>query len=197
MFNQTNVMIKPDVPHSRKSHRLNCRNANPYTVSLITEHDKIKYAAQVWALLQATYASVLGGLHYASINELIKITTLWKVRLVEDHVIAVVICKQNKGLKISAFAVRKKYGRVAKQALIHLMDESLIHCWIEVSEEAERFLMKNCNGADYAIPNKHAEALLKCPVILTGDGMHYIRPVNGFDKTKIILGQPEYLESIN
>ena len=57
-------MIKPDVPHSRKSHRLNCRNATPYIVYLVAEHDKTKCSVQVWALLLATYASVLGGLHY-------------------------------------------------------------------------------------------------------------------------------------
>lgn len=164
------------------------RHSDVRILCLITPSQKLEYAKEVWKRLLVSYAKVKGGLHFSSIEELIAITAQWQVGLVEGQVVALIICKDRHGLKISAFSADVRFGAIAKQALIKILNHALTYCWIEVSEEAERFVLKYCNEQDIRISNTFTNKLLSDQAVLSSDGYHYVRTINGIDKEKLMLG---------
>lgn len=166
-------------------------NQSSNTLVLEAVEQMQKYAAQVWELLSQAYASVEGGLHFSSVEELIQKTKQWRITVAGNTVIAVAIFKAKKGLKISAFCMNRQFGALAKISLIALIKNSLKNGWIELSENAERFVMTYCNGAQYIVNNCLADGLLNKNIKLSADGYHYSRNVNNTVKEKIIVGTPD------
>jgi hypothetical protein len=160
------------------------------TVTVRSSAEKERFAHQVWRLLNDAYENVVGGLHFCSVVELIETTDEWRLSLVNNEVVALIILKAKKGLKISAFCLNRKYHSVAKSQLISLLTESFKNCWIEASEAAEKFIMRYCNGAHFLINNHFTHRLLNKPTRHNQDGFHYAREVNGIVKEKVIIGTP-------
>lgn len=145
-----------------------------------------KYSLQVWKLLEEAYSKVEGGLLFVSISDLINTTIQWKVVIEDENVIAVTIYKAKKGLKIAAFACAKIIQ--AKEALAKLISQELKTCWIEVSERAESFVLKYCNGTKYIVSNEKAKNILNKTIELCSDGIHYVRTIQNIKKEKLLLG---------
>lgn len=172
----------------KKTRSQRYRDSDISVLCLITPNQKLEYVKDVWQRLMVSYAKVKGGLHFSSMEELVEITAQWHIALVEGQVVALVICKDNNGFKISAFSADVRFGALSKRVLIEILNHALTYCWIEVSEEAEKFVLKHCNEHDIRIKNKYATQLLNNRVVLSADGYHYVRTINGFDKEKLMLG---------
>lgn len=147
---------------------------------------------QVWNLLEASYAQVEGGLSFASKEDLISSSASWKVALYKRQVIAVTIYKAKKGLKLVAMATSSVFKDLARKALRRIISKDLATCWMELSEQAERFVLKYCNGHRYIIHSSLVTHLLGKPVtVKSTDGYHYEREINSHQKVKIALGTPQ------
>lgn len=150
-----------------------------------------QYCAQVWQLLVASYARVNGGLNYASAEQLIATSARWKLALDGDRVLAVTIYKAKKGLKMVAMAACKQFRDLARRALISMIKADLRHCWMELSEQAELFVLKHCGGHRFLIHSSLVAQLLDQQVEPGDlDGFHYRRTIQGHSKLKIALGTP-------
>lgn len=158
------------------------------TITLKTENGMKKYSQRVWELLSIAYNKVEGGLNFNSIEELINSTTQWKIVLRDGNIIAVTIYKAKKGLKIVAFAACKVLREYSIPALINLIKRELKSCYIEVSEKAEEFVLKYCDGAKYIIENSKAKKILNKSIELCNDGLHYVRTIQNIKKQKLLLG---------
>ena len=157
------------------------------TISLKNENEMLKHIDSVWAILEEGYANVKGGLFFKSKSELLKTTVLWKVILFQGNVVAVTIYKAKKGLKLVAMSVSKIFRDIAVTALALLIKRDLKTCWMELSEAAERFVMKN-GGDNFIVPNYLVEKILGKEVCLADDGIHYTRKVMKMNKEKVLLG---------
>jgi len=158
------------------------------TLTLKTQQDMKKYSQRVWELLEVAYEKVEGGLHFKSIEELILSTVQWKVVVKSGNIIAVTVYKAKKGLKIVAFAACKLLREYSIPALINLIKRELKRCYIEVSEKAEEFVLKYCDGAKYIIENSKAKKILNKSIELCNDGLHYVRTIQNIRKQKLLLG---------
>lgn len=157
------------------------------TIIVDAREEKEKYVDSVWEVLKEGYENVKGGLFFKSKLELLKSTKMWKVILFHGAVVAVTIYKVKNGLKIVALSVGQKFRDIAVAALARLIKHDLKSCWMELSEAAEKFVMKN-GGKHYVVPNYLVENILGKEVSLADDGIHYIREVMGMRKKKILLG---------
>ena len=162
------------------------------TVIIDNKDDMNRYSQAVWLLLLKGYKQVKGGLHFKSIEELIATTSVWKLSLSDNTILAVTIFKAKKGLKLVAMSVNQIFKHDAKQALMDLINTSLNHCWMELSERAETFVMRHCNGKHYIINNQLAPKLLNKSIELSHDGYHYSRNILNIKKEKIIIGSPSF-----
>lgn len=158
------------------------------TKTITTQSEMTVYIDQVWALLVIAYQFVQGGLHYASKEELIADSARWKVTFSNNEVIAVTLFKAKKGLKLIAMATNRNYSN-GKDALKELINSDLPHCWMELSESAEKFVLTQCDGKDYVFNACHAQKLLGKEIEIE-NGFHYKRNILGFMKSKIIVGTP-------
>jgi hypothetical protein len=167
-----------------------------YTEKIDLMSERAFLADDVFALLQSAYQNVKGGLHFASADELVQKTALWKVIYFESTIVGVVIYKAKKGLKMVALAVATEVGRVVqkhtKKMLSYLFKITFNNTWMEVSEGAERFIIKN-GGERYFVSNQMASKLTGKEIWgLCDDGYHYKRRINGVLKTKVIVGNPKF-----
>ena len=152
-----------------------------------------RYQTQVWALLVASYENVAGGLHYDSASQLIETSAQWKVVLDNRHVVAVTIYRAKKGLKLVAMATCSKLRQLGRLGLIQVLSHDLKRCWMELSEGAERFVMRYCGGERYVISNSLAYLILgKQEVIAAENNYHYYREINQVRKQKLLLGTVRY-----
>ncbi|ART83426.1 hypothetical protein CBP31_13010 [Oceanisphaera profunda] len=171
---------------------------NPIPHSSITACNDIdmmqSFVAQVWDLLVASYAQVSGGLNFSSKEDLMASSASWKLVLHHSRkVLAVTVYKAKKGLKLVAMATNQLFKDLARNALRLIISADLASCWMELSEQAERFVLKYCNGHRYIIHGSLVARLLDKPISMTdGDGFHYSRAINAQHKTKIALGTPRY-----
>ncbi len=151
---------------------------------------KTKYIDIVWKLLVDGYRDVEGGLFFKNRETLLQTTVQWKIVIYKEKVIAVTIYKKKKGLKLVALTVSKvnKYKNIALEALSDLIKKDLKSCWMELSEGAERFVMKFAKA--YVIPNRLVSNILNKKIELSDDGMHYFRVIQNIKKEKILLGTP-------
>jgi len=153
--------------------------------------DKVFIVDEVFSLLQKAYQNVKGGLHFVDKDALIHTTSQWKVIYLDEKVVGVVIYKAKKGLKMVAMGIANDIGmfrRYVKRMLSELFLVTFGKSWMEVSEGAERFLLK-IGGERFVIPNSYARELTGKDILsLDDDGKHYYREINGVVKRKIILG---------
>lgn len=155
-----------------------------------------QYCAQVWQLLVASYARVNGGLNYASAEQLMATSACWKLALDGDRVLAVTIYKAKKGLKLVAMAVCSQYRDLARSALIRIIKTDLHRCWMELSEQAELFVLKHCGGHRFLIHSSLVVQLLDQQIESAElGGFHYRRTIQGHSKLKIALGTPSFMPS--
>lgn len=149
------------------------------------------YRQQVWQLLAESYARVTGGLNYTCAEELISTSARWKLALHGGRVVAVTIYKAKKGLKLVAMAACRQARDWGRRALINIIRQDLRHCWMELSEQAEHFVLKYCGGHRFIIHNSLVPHLLDKPVTpFEQDGFHYCRTIQGQSKLKIAVGTP-------
>lgn len=170
-----------------------------YTDTVSTSFEKAFLADEIFALLHNTYKNVKGGLHFSNPDELVTNTSVWKVIYFQDTVVGVVIYKAKKGLKMVAMALSQKLNKSIKThtrtMFSWLFKMTFNNTWMEVSEGAERFIIKN-GGEKYLVPNTLASQLTGKEIIeLCSDGYHYKRVINGILKTKVIIGNPKFSRS--
>ena len=155
--------------------------------------DKARWVNQVWNILEISYRDIEGGLLFSDKSELMLKTSIWKVIVVDGRVLAVAVFKEKHGQKLVAMGVDRQ-GDVMKSrsALIYLLRHSLERAWMEVSEAAENFIMKQCGGEKFLIHQSEAVRYLNKAVEFAEDGYHYVRKIAGIPKVKIVLGTPGY-----
>ncbi len=151
--------------------------------------DRVSCLDRVWDILVESYRDVLGGMLFDDKFELLKTTHAWRVIYVQGKIVAVAVYKAKHGLKMVAMgADKKRFGKKATVALGKAIRDDLYRVWMEVSEGAEVFVMKYCDGYQHAVSNDYAELLLQKKVTLSSDGYHYSRKILGIEKQKIIIG---------
>ncbi len=160
------------------------------TLTLRRDSEKSKHINIVWELLEDGYKDVEGGLFFASKEELLNTTSQWKVIMLNNKIIAVTVYKVKKGLKLVAMTVSKanEYRKIAVVALAKLIKKDLKTCWMELSENAERFVMKF--ASDYIVKNSLVAQIIEKDITLSDDGIHYFRTIKNTNKEKILLGTP-------
>lgn len=147
----------------------------------------------IWNLLCTAYKDVAGGLHFASPDAMLEETQDWEILHDNGQVLATLLYKRKHGSKISALGVTsiENRRRDAAAKLGELIRQRLQHTWIEVSEKAEAFVLRN-GGDCYRIPNAYASQLTgKSILALEQDGFHYVREICGIYKQKLIIGTPQ------
>lgn len=159
-------------------------------ITINCKHEKTKFSRQIWNLLTQAYQNVKGGLHFDSIDHLVDSSSQWRLSVVGGEVVAAVIFKAKKGLKITAFCLNTNFYSLGKSELILIIKNSLKTGWIEVSEAAEKFIMTYCDGTRYIVNNILANGLLDKDIVLNSDGYHYSRTVQNTFKEKLIVGTP-------
>ncbi len=160
------------------------------TINIYNPVDKVRWIDQVWKILNDAYSKVEGGLLFTDQCEIIRNTSIWKLIVENNKVIAVTIFKHKFGQKLVAMGTSNAIH--AKEALIFLISHSLERTWMEVSEAVEVFIMKYCGGEKFLINQSEAVHYLNKTIETVGDGYHYIREIAGVSKTKILLGTPGY-----
>jgi len=165
------------------------------TENITSTQEKAFIADDVFDILAEAYSDVKGGLLFSSVDELILDTSMWRVIYFQSTIVGVVIYKAKGGLKMVALALSTHLNisiqKYAKSMLSYLFKLTFTNTWMEVSESAERFIIRN-GGERYLIPNTLASKLTGKDVLsLCDDGYHYTREINGIIKTKIIVGNPK------
>jgi hypothetical protein len=161
------------------------------TITLSNPVDKARYIDSVWNILSEGYRNVKGGLLFENKIDLIRNSSIWKLGIRKDRVIAVAIFKHKFGQKLVALSTDKTINPiVATDALAYIIKSSLSRAWMEVSEAAEIFVMKRCGGEKFLIHHTEAAKLLKKTISPSIDGYHYERIIAGIPKQKIVLGTP-------
>ena len=150
---------------------------------------KAYFIDQVWEVLLESYSNIGGGLLFVDKYALIHETSEWKITLSANNVASILIFKAKNGRKIVAMGINRRVNR-ARNLLITSLRQSLQYAWMEVSEMAETFVMKYCDGYKYLIHNSKASVLLGKKVKPAHDGYHYLRVVGDITKEKIIIGVP-------
>jgi hypothetical protein len=161
------------------------------TTTVSNPVDKAKYIDSVWSILSEGYRNVEGGLLFENKVELIRNSSIWKLAIKKEKVIAVAIFKQKFGQKLVALSVDRGTNPLdSTEALAYIVRSSLGRAWMEVSEAAEIFVMKRCGGERFLIHHTEAAKLLKKTISPGIDGYHYERIIAGIPKQKIVLGTP-------
>jgi hypothetical protein len=163
--------------------------------SISSTAERAFLADEVFLLLQKAYRQVIGGLHFSSADELVAKTSTWKLIYCDESIVGVVIYKAKRGLKMVALAISSELSKPlqkhTKTMLAYLFKVTFNNTWMEVSEGAERFIVKH-GGTKYFLSNKCAVELTGKEIVeLCDDGYHYKRVINGVLKTKVILGNPK------
>lgn len=152
-----------------------------------TSTDKMKYADQVWAVLQQAYSKLRGGFGTASsLEELIEKSGLWKVVVRDGKVSAVNIYKDQHGRKSIASGTDGTPQGKKDFMMIKNEDVKFNRAWVEVSDAPEKILARM--GAK-PIPSKFAGPLTGKEILdYNSDGYHYTRLIAGEPHEKIIYG---------
>lgn len=156
------------------------------TLILEDKKDREKYLSQAWEMLKKTYENVAGGLHFENSEALLNKTHRWHLALENDEVLALTVFKAKLGWKLTAMA--KSSAKEAKNFLKELINKDLAQTWMELSEKAENFVLKDCEGYKYLKHASQAQKLLNKEILVLKDGFHYERKILGLQKAKIIVG---------
>ena len=157
--------------------------------------EKSLIADDVFNLLKEAYRDVKGGLHFSSVDDLLSKTSVWKIIYFQSSIVGVIIYKSKRGLKMVALGlsvtIDKFVSKHTKTMLSYIFKITFKNSWMEVSEGAERFIIKN-GGGKYILPNTLAKNLTGKEILeFCEDGYHYKREINGVIKTKLIIGNPK------
>ena len=152
-----------------------------------TSNDKMKYADQVWDVLQKSYANLRGGFGTASsLEELIDKSGLWKIVVRDGKVSAVNIYRDQHGRKSIASGTDGSPQGKKDFMMLKSADVKYNRAWVEVSDAPERILSKM--GAK-PIPSKFAGPLTGKEILdYNEDGYHYTRLIAGEPHEKIMFG---------
>ena len=163
----------------------------------VDNYEKVLYADEVYSLLKESYKDVKGGLLFQNINDLVESTGNWDLIFFDSKVVGAIIYKAKKGFKMVALGISKHIDRrisTCVKSMLTVFCRSIFKfSWMEVSEGAEKFFMKN-GASNYLIPNTFAKQLLtdKNIIELCDDGYHYKREIKkGVIKTKVLIGNPK------
>ena len=163
----------------------------------VDNYEKVLFAGEVYSLLKESYRDVKGGLLFKNINDLVESTGRWDLIFFDNKVVGAIIYKVKRGLKMVALGISKQIDRkisnCVKSMLTMFCRNIFRFSWMEVSEGAEKFFMKN-GASNYLIPNIYAKQLLadKEIIELCDDGYHYKREIKeGVIKTKVLIGNPK------
>ena len=162
-------------------------------IQLEDDHARALWKQKVWDLLCAAYKDVVGGLHFESVDAMFNETQTWEVLHDRGQVLAILLYKQKHGNKIIALGVTDQESLRSKAVakLAEIIRQRLLTAWIEVSEKAEAFVLRN-GGESHRISNCYASQLTgKSILSLENDGFHYVRVICGIQKAKIIVGTPK------
>lgn len=158
-------------------------------IKLKDQQSKACYLAQVWAILESSYSQVPGGLQFANPEAVINDADEWHLIIENEQVQALTLHKYKQGLKLVALG--KANTANAKKALKKLIHYALRHGWMELSDQAESFVMRECEGHHFMIHASFAAELLKKAILpASSDTFHYQRKIMNRVKTKILLGTP-------
>lgn len=161
------------------------------TIVIKRTETKEKYLDAVYAILDESYSKVEGGLNFRNKRDLIENTSVWKLMYFADQLIGVVVYKAKFGLKLVALGLVKAYKEVAKKRLYRLLKNNLTRTWMEVSEGFEKFVLNISGIQSFVHTNNSAQVFTQKKIVeQCSDGMHYKREINGFIKTKLIIGTP-------
>ncbi len=164
----------------------------PATLLSLTAEERSPWSSRVWQLLNETYQSVPGGLHFSSPAAMLEETPTWEILQTEEELLAVLLYKPKHGDKLVAFGATQNptRRRDAVRQLGQRIGQRLRSAWLEVSEQAEAFVLRH-GGESFRISNRYAAELTGKPILnLNPDGFHYVRHICGLDKQKLILGTP-------
>jgi len=170
--------------------------ANSFFIEEVTTlKDKTFVADDVYELLLKAYATVKGGLHFINPTDLLTSTSLWQLIYHDEILVGAIIYKAKHGLKMVAMAidhtVTQKIKRYTKEFISYIFQKSFSKIWMEVSESAEKFILK-IGGDKFLVPNDYAINLTKKEIKgYEIDGYHYKREIQGILKTKVIIGTPK------
>lgn len=158
-------------------------------LKLKEKQDKAQFLEQVWNILEASYRQVPGGLHFSCPAEMLADTDEWHLIIENNQVQALTLHKYRHGLKLVALG--KSRASCARAALKQLICHALQHGWMELSDQAEVFVMRECEGHRFILHASLAAQLLRKTIFpAEQDGFHYRRHIMGMLKTKLILGTP-------
>ncbi len=159
---------------------------NEHVVNAFDSNQKFRYAAEVWDLLQASYANAGGFKSASSVAELIDDSGLWKLVTRDGKVTAVSIYKDKFGRKGIASGTDGSTQGKKDYLMIKGEDIKLKRSWSEVSGAPEKIMTRL--GAK-PIPNKYAQALTGKHILnYNDDGFHYTRLIAGHPHEKVIMG---------
>ncbi len=168
------------------------------TEVITTQSEMMQFVDPVWNLLSQAYKSVSGGLNFTTPQQLMESSCQWKIIFQNKNILAITIYKAKHGLKMVAMCINQQFKSVAKKALIKLIKRDLKYCWMELSEAAELFVIKYCQGDRYIMHKSLVQSLLKKTVILNSDdAYHYYRTIKNIRKQKIILGTACFSTSLS
>lgn len=160
----------------------------------ITAFDKTemkKYAAEVWAILELSYAKI-GGTKYIApnVDVFIEKTDIWKMVRKGGKIVAVACYKTKRGGRKSV-AAGTNGTPIGKEWLYNIIKEDIKMAdrfvWSEVSGVMEYLKIEKYGAVP--IPAKIAQEILSDKeLIIHDDGIHYTRMIGGKPFTKIMCG---------
>ena len=156
-------------------------------VNLFTTQEKLKYADEVWALFQRSYAKLPGGFgSAANVEELVTKTGLWKLVTRNGEVTAANVYRDQHGRKSIAAGTNGSKQGLRDYLMVKDADIKLQRVWAEVSGAPEHMMKKaGCKP----VPAKFAPMLTKKHILsVNDDGFHYTRLIAGSPHEKIIYG---------
>lgn len=165
---------------------------NEHYVNAVTKKEKEQYAQDVWDMLQAAYKQI-GGIHgsgFESTDDMVDKIPFWKMVRRNGKIIAVQMYKDSGGRKMVAMA--SDGTREGKEELAKILKHDFERSYGEVSDAAEKFVMKHFPEAfkTFRIPATVAGRILGKEVVPSKDGYHYTREIGGQHHEKIMLGTP-------
>lgn len=158
-------------------------------LNLFHADEKIKYADQVWDLLQKSYQKA-GGFHSAEdIPELISKTNLWKLVVRNGQVTAANLYKDLHGRKSIAAGTDGTLQGKNDYKMVKSADIKYRRAWSEVSGAPEHLAAKS---GLRPLPAKFASMLTGKEITeFNPDGYHYTRLISGEPHEKVIYGSIE------
>lgn len=166
------------------------KHLNEAFVNALNKEDMMKYADDVWKILQDSYKYCGGLLGMKDVNQLIEESDMWKMVRRNGKINCVVIYSFKRGGRKLCYGGTDGTPQ-GKADFYKIMQEDINlkdrKAWAEVSEKMEHLYLKN--GA-VPIPSSIAKQILwdKEFVDYDKDGYHYTRYIGGVLATKIMVG---------